>query len=208
MKITFISDTHGHEPKLPGGDILVHTGDLTKHGYRSEVIKQLNYLHEQLDKYKHIVIIPGNHDFWAERHPEEFKEASLSAGITALIHEGIEIEGINFWGSPATPTFHNWAFNYDMPEIEKIWDKIPSNTDILITHGPPHGVRDLTFFQNNAGCPLLLEKVREIKPRIHAFGHIHEAAGIAQNSFTLFVNSATEVICVDYQADVIEYEVL
>lgn len=75
IKITTISDTHGFEPALPGGNILIHCGDLTKDGYKVQVIKQLNYLHEQLDKYQYIIMTPGNHDLWAERHPLEFKAA-------------------------------------------------------------------------------------------------------------------------------------
>ena len=194
MKLTFISDTHGYEPKLVGGDILFHTGDLTQNGYKSEVIKQLNYLHEQLDKYKYVVLIPGNHDFWAERHPKEFKEACLSAGLMPLIQEETIINGLKIWGSPATPWFHDWAFNYRIDDIKKIWEQIPLDTDILITHGPPFGILDKTMFGTNVGCMVLLDKVLDLKPKIHGFGHIHEAAGAGSNDNTLFVNSAMEVI--------------
>ena len=36
MEITFISDTHCAEPELPGGDLLIHAGDLTFRGRTKE----------------------------------------------------------------------------------------------------------------------------------------------------------------------------
>lgn len=196
LKLTFISDTHNREPELPGGDILFHCGDLTEHGYRSEILKQLNYLHEQLDKYQYVVLTPGNHDFWAERHPEKFQEACWAAGLIPLVHEGIELEGVNIWMSPATVFFHDWAFNYKISDIMKIWEKIPSNTDILVTHGPPDGILDTTMFGGkHAGCVDLRDRVEEIKPKIHAFGHIHEHGGeIIEHKGTTFINAACEVV--------------
>lgn len=193
MKLTFISDTHGKEPVLTGGDILFHCGDLTINGFKSEVIKQLNYLHEQLDKYKYVVIIPGNHDLWAERHLEDFKEACLSGGIIALVHEGVELDGLKIWGSPATLEYHDWAFNFKSKEIIKIWDKIPLNTDIIITHGPPYDILDKSK-NLTLGCPDLLEKINEINPKIHSFGHIHESNGVIEIGKTKFINCAISVI--------------
>ena len=199
MKLTFISDTHGKEPVLPGGDILFHTGDLTVHGFRSEIFKALNYLHEQKDKYKHVVLIPGNHDFFAERHPEAFRKACDAAGLNLLINESLELEGLKIWGSPATPWFHDWAFNYKIDEITKIWQKIPENLDILLTHGPPYGMLDYTMFSQHAGCVELRDQVIEKAPMIHAFGHIHEAAGTSQKINTFFINSAEEVININLE---------
>lgn len=198
MKLTFISDTHNHEPVLPGGNILVHTGDLSEHGYRSEILKQLNYLHEQLDKYDHVVLIPGNHDFWAERHPLEFKKACEAAGLHVLVQESVTLEGIKFWGSPATPWFHDWAFNYRIDDIIKVWEQIPKDTQVLLTHGPPAGILDKTIFNSNVGCYALLDQVLAIKPQIHAFGHIHESSGYGSNDDTLFINSAMSIVEVNF----------
>ena len=67
---------------------------------------------------------------------------------------------------------------------------IPGDTDILLTHGPPHGILDSCSDGFNAGCQDLLEKVTEIKPLIHLFGHIHEAYGVFQNESTIFINGS------------------
>mgnify|MGYP003389852438 CR=1 FL=1 len=65
-----------------------------------------------------------------------------------------------------------------MQSILDIHKKIPDNTDILLTHSPPHGILDLStrfFPHNNAGCQSLFKEVSyRIKPKYHLFGHIHE----------------------------------
>lgn len=49
--------------------------------------------------------------------------------------------------------------------------------DIIMTHGPPKGVRDETGTDENVGCEHLLRAARRCRPRLHCFGHIHEAWG-------------------------------
>ena len=71
------------------------------------------------------------------------------------------------------------------------WDDIPNNTDILITHGPPHGIRDFTPNNLQVGCELLRERVEVLKPLLHVFGHIHGAYGIVEMNDTVFVNAST-----------------
>lgn len=115
----------------------------------------------------------------------------LPQDVFYLCDTGITIEGINIWGSPITPTFFNWAFNRDRgSNIAKYWDKIPQNTDILITHGPPSGILDRTISGSNAGCGDLLKKIELIKPKYHLFGHIHEAYGVYETAHTTFINGS------------------
>jgi hypothetical protein len=56
--------------------------------------------------------------------------------------------------------------------------KIPE-VDILLTHGPPHNILDRTTARDHAGCPSLLRHLGRMTnpPRLHVFGHIHEARG-------------------------------
>ena len=62
-------------------------------------------------------------------------------------------------------------------EIAEHWAKIPEGLDLLITHGPPKGLGDRTIIGMRVGCEDLLKRVREVPPKMHVFGHIHEAAG-------------------------------
>ncbi|MEY4540708.1 MAG: hypothetical protein RLZZ306_2465 [Bacteroidota bacterium] len=69
---------------------------------------------------------------------------------------------------------------------------IPKDTDILITHCPPFGILDFNDRGKHQGCQDLLEIVQQkIKPRLHVFGHLHDAHGQIQIGETLFVNAST-----------------
>jgi Icc-related predicted phosphoesterase len=191
MKLTFISDTHSvHEKlKLEDGDILFHCGDMSKRGEVREVNNIAHYLARQ--PFRHKVVIAGNHDFCFEnQHREQAEKVLSDYGIIYLNDSGINIEGIKIWGSPIQPCFHDWAFNRERgQEIKKHWDLIPDDIHILITHGPPYGILDATFSGLSVGCEELLKRVTQVKPHIHAFGHIHESYGIQTMGATRFVNS-------------------
>lgn len=47
-----------------------------------------------------------------------------------------------------------------------MWQKIPEQLDILLTHGPPLGRGDATQFGNRAGCVDLLHIVQQKTPRV------------------------------------------
>jgi hypothetical protein len=99
--------------------------------------------------------------------------------------------------SPYTPYFCAWAFNLprDSPEMAEAWLKIPSDVDVLITHGPPARILDMTVSNVNAGCAQLLARVQEIKPKLHVFGHIHEDYGLVKHGPTTFVNASICGLC-------------
>jgi len=110
--------------------------------------------------------------------------------IIYLNDTGTTIEGLKIWGSPVQPEFFNWAFNRERGEdICKHWDLIPDDTDILITHGPAFGILDRVLEGEYVGCSDLLKKIKQIKPKIHAFGHIHEAYGQCEEDGTTFINA-------------------
>lgn len=201
MEITFISDTHwliaeDHQRReltdlLPGGPILVHSGDVSGRGSEREIRLFLEWFSSL--PYTHKILIAGNHDFFFEvASPEEISKLLAEfPGITYLNDSGATIEGFKFWGSPITPYFHNWAFNRFHSEIQAHWDLIPNDIDVLITHGPPHGILDKVRYDNlTVGCPKLAVKVKEIKPQVHVFGHIHEAKGIHEEDGITYINAS------------------
>ncbi|KAI9371527.1 Metallo-dependent phosphatase-like protein [Aspergillus egyptiacus] len=49
--------------------------------------------------------------------------------------------------------------------------------DILLTHGPPHGILDFVPGAGNVGCESLYRAVERSRPALHVFGHIHEGYG-------------------------------
>jgi hypothetical protein len=226
IHITHISDTHALHRELAsdlsGGDLLIHTGDISNIGEREEVEDFIEWFGSQPYQFK--VFIAGNHDlcFKSERllmvkkdwhrnnipyHKSVYTElpdvrplwvdpmlATLPPGVIYLQDTGTELQGIKIWGSPASPAFGRmWAFNHDTLSIWGVWDKIPLETDILMTHTPPFGYGDMTLNGKRAGCEQLTHKILELGPVLHLCGHIHEGHGcrvMGREQETVTVNSA------------------
>jgi len=207
MKIIAISDTHGQHRKLqlPKGDILIHAGDLSKRGGKLEIMDFLDW-YSKLD-FQYKIFIAGNHDFYfQDADPKEIKEL-IPSNLIYLNDTGIEIEGIKIWGSPIQPWFYDWAFNRQRgADIKKHWDLIPEETDILITHGPALRILDMTAKQEAVGCEDLFNRIMEIKPKIHIFGHIHEAQGELKFMGTHFINASVVNLNYHLVNDAIEVE--
>jgi Icc-related predicted phosphoesterase len=215
LKITAISDSHGRHNKLvlPEGDVLVHAGDSTGRGQSGEILPFLDWVEKQ--DFAHKVIIPGNHDWGFANEPGRYLMECQSRSIHLLMESGVELDGVKLWGSAATPWFYSWAFNYrrTLEEasrygdqwIKNIWDQIPSDTDVLITHGPPMGILDEVVNVMGesydpprlAGCEELLLAIKRIKPQVHIFGHIHCGYGEKHVDGTSFYNVAVcdEMYC-------------
>jgi Icc-related predicted phosphoesterase len=202
MKITFISDTHNKHNQitkdLPGGDLLIHAGDISSMGYKHE-IQQFCKWFNGLDNYTNKIFIAGNHDWGFQDHPSQTKEIIDFYKNITYLQDQIDMIGentedmIKVWGSPWQPEFYNWAFNLPRngTELEGKWGLIPNDTDILITHGPAWGYVDKIFgSQTPLGCELLTTKIKEIKPKIHVCGHIHSAYGYVFDGDTHFINAS------------------
>jgi predicted phosphohydrolase len=189
LRIVIVSDTHGYHDsvQIPDGDVLIHAGDGCSRGTVEEVEAWMNALRRL--PHAHKLVIAGNHDFLFETDPEIARP--LTAGLTYLQDSDVTIAGLRFWGSPWQPWFLSWAFNLQRgSEIAAKWSLIPDDTDVLITHGPPARILDETR-DGPVGCEDLLRTVERIKPRLHAFGHIHEGYGAEVHGPTLFVNAST-----------------
>lgn len=199
MRLTLLSDTHGlhhYLPPLPEADILIHAGDVSNRGLAHEVHDFLQWFAAQ--PHPHKIFIAGNHDFFFEQSSAETIAAAIPPGIHYLCDSGVTIEGIHFWGTPVTPRFFDWAFNCDRgPDIARHYALMPEKVDVLITHGPPHGILDEVQRGGRVGCEDLLEAVKRIKPKLHVFGHIHEGAGILEEDCTTFINAS--VVDVKYR---------
>ncbi len=123
MKFVAISDTHGQHYKLelPEADVLIHAGDISGIGLQSEVYDFLTWFSKQNYEYK--IFIAGNHDFYFERVPEDEIKNMIPDNIIYLNDSGININGVQIWGSPVSPFFYNWAFNrHRGVDIKKHWD--------------------------------------------------------------------------------------
>jgi Icc-related predicted phosphoesterase len=202
MRITFISDTHTKHTQitqdLPGGDLLIHAGDLMNSGYYWEEVYPFLDWFNNLGNYDHKVFIAGNHDRLFEDEPEKIN--GLLTGYKNIeylrdkwLAVGDDERMVKIYGSPWQPEFYNWAFNLPRNGValEEKWFNIPNSTEILVTHGPPWGHCDVTPYGNlNVGCELLRVRVDELKPKIHVFGHVHSGYGYKFHEGTHFINAS------------------
>ena len=206
MRISIISDTHtkhGLIPltDLPGGDLLIHAGDIMNSGYnKNDILDFCTWFHS-LEQYDKKIFIAGNHDRMFENHPEGVEELlNIYFDIDYLQDEAYDLYDLDtdistkIYGSPWQPEFYSWAFNLPKNGIELAgkWEAIPDNTDILITHGPAFGTLDTVAGRpwDNLGCELLAERIEVIKPKIHVCGHIHSGYGYVFKNGTHFFNAA------------------
>ena len=192
MRLVIASDTHQrhNELSVPDGDVFIHAGDFTMSGDLRSV--------EAFDKWVRAlpharkIVIAGNHD-QAFEHVSERAQKLLGDGRdgpTYLQDSGLTIDDVAFWGSPWQPAFMDWAFNLPRgAPLAAKWRLIPERTDVLITHGPPMATRD---FVNNAnlGCADLRDRIQRVRPKVHAFGHIHAGSGVEVFGGITFVNAS------------------
>lgn len=156
-------------------DIIICAGDMTS-GRVSQVIDFLEW-YSSLD-IPHKILIAGNHDWsFQEWGYEDSYRLCKEYGIEYLENTSCEILGLKFFGSPFSNQFYNWAFMTNEKELSKIYSKIPEDTDIIISHGPPYKILDFTYDQCNAGSKSLKERIPKLNVKACIFGHIHESFG-------------------------------
>jgi Icc-related predicted phosphoesterase len=199
MKIIAISDTHSYHNKLviPEGDVLIHAGDISWRGELPIIASFADWLKEL--PIKHKIVICGNHELGIQSGYKREQAIKLikDSGAHYLEDNGVEIDGIHFWGSPATPWFHDWEWNYERGEvIAAVWKKIPENTNVLITHGPPYMILDEAprgiMDVEHVGCEELTKRIESLPNlKAHIFGHIHHSYGTKQVGPCLFVNASS-----------------
>jgi Icc-related predicted phosphoesterase len=199
MQLEIISDTHSkHEfLTLKGADVLIHCGDFS-HGGREEIMDFLEWFSAQ--EHEHKILIAGNHDIWLEEMSqqegmkEDFREFIYRTyQVIYLDDDSVTIENLNFYGSPYSVTFYDWAFMESEEELFKRYQNIPDDTHILLTHTPIKGVLDKTYGGDYAGSQALKLRVSELEElKLHCCGHIHESYGVAIVDEVICVNAAVD----------------
>jgi Icc-related predicted phosphoesterase len=195
QKIWHISDTHSFHNLLTipeGIDIVIHSGDCsnTKYHFRNEP-----EIRAFIDWYSALPIktkiyVAGNHDTSIEGGFVTRKDF-LDNGILYLENDTAIVNGIKIFGSPYTPMFNNWSFMKERNKLDIMWNEsIPDDSDIVIVHGPPKGVLDLSYNRYGnlefCGDESLMNKLQKVKPKLMLFGHIHNNEDI--------INAGTRVV--------------
>lgn len=198
LRFVCISDTHlrHREVDIPKCDFLIHTGDVTNCG-RTKVLKDfdewIGQLLEEKVVEKKVLFVPGNHDItlhseFADKHWwryfEKKKDNYVLKNVVTLRDEKFEYDGLRIYGMPWCKKHNGWGFMSE--NLKEKCERIPEETDILLTHNPPAGKRD-----NGYGIGELLHRIQKIKPMLNIFGHIHRTYGIDKSSRdTIFINAS------------------
>ena len=171
MRILHLSDTHGlhHRIKdMPAADVIVHSGDISNNGSEEEVLDFLNWYIELPYPYK--IFVAGNHDIclWDAEGIED-----LPDNVHFLQDKSVTIDGVKFFG-----------LAYDHPDY-----LIPEDADVVVTHEPPVMILDESAGIHWGNAPIR-NRILEIKPRYHLFGHAHERYGTHKQDGIVFSNAA------------------
>lgn len=101
------------------------------------------------------------------------------------------VEGLKIYGTPHQPEFFGWGFNRNDEKRKELFGNIPSDADVVLCHGPPFNIGDKVLDGSHVGCAIMRDELLErVKPKLMAFGHIHEDHGISYLGETCFANAA------------------
>jgi Icc-related predicted phosphoesterase len=191
-KIVSFSDLHGqYSKKLDNwflehpADILLFAGDLQLNHF-DDGKKFVEWIHKLPYRFK--VCTFGNHDF---NYDYTLGYARQYNDIYFLMNNYVIIDNIKIFGSPNSLWFGNWAFMNTEEELKEIYDKIPEDTNILMTHTPAFEILDQTVYGINAGSRSLRKRVSNLPNlKYHICAHIHESYGVQGNYIELYDKTA------------------
>ncbi|VBB79690.1 Putative Metallophosphoesterase [Podospora comata] len=155
-------------------DVAIHCGDLTEESQIHEFQTSLDLLRRIDAPLK--LIIAGNHDVGEARRLFNSEDVVfLVKGIHSFaLRSGAKL---TVYASPFRPSLEadDWGFQYKRGENHEF--NIPSDVDIVITHGPPNGILDRAASKQRLGCEHLFAAVARARPKMHCFGHVHNGWG-------------------------------
>ncbi|KAF4341303.1 metallophosphoesterase domain protein [Fusarium beomiforme] len=192
--VLILSDTHGlqfaaDKKPLVSADVAIHCGDLTEdsklQGFKEAIQLLKEAFKDKIAEASRLV----QEDLEQTINDEygDYGEASglfLEArdhGIIFLEEGSHEIllengASMRLYASPYTPVTRgstDWGFQYNgFHEFA-----IQKGFDVVVTHGPPHGIMDMTTDKQRIGCTQLFAAVARAQPQLHCFGHVHNGWG-------------------------------
>lgn len=201
LKLSAISDLHGNliDPSLfEGGDVLCICGDIVPLDLQRNLVQSIAWFCMKFVPwtdslpFEKVLVVFGNHDFFAE----EIGPKHLNGGheltnmllpgplkgqhkIEILCDNSYKYMGFTFYGTSWCPDLRNWAFYGGHEKLVEMYNKIPENTDVLLSHCPPRRGNAGVVLQrgwnwmNDFGCLELADAITTKKPSWTFCGHVH-----------------------------------
>lgn len=191
LKIVAISDIHGHLPEIEECDIVCIAGDISPLKIERKMDDMAVWFEEKFIRWclelecKKVVFVAGNHDayLWALGKDTINKIISdFGDKIVYLEDDTKEVLELKIHGSPWVPELVHWPFYANSYKLREKFALIPVDTDILITHCPPTGIKGVSVVHdrksvaNNQdfGCQELKDELDSKDYKMHhIFGHVH-----------------------------------
>lgn len=213
MRLVCISDNHSQNLmtkwSIPEGDVLIHAGDITAVGNYKQVMKMAKMLERLRNErgYRYVLFIPGNHDKLFAQETNTAINIMNDHGVTTLIDELVKIDHPTYGPLPIYGT--PWvelqpedllklspdALAFSRLDCREFYDRIPSETHVLITHQPPAGILSIARDGTEIGSPQLTSKIHSrlglmSHPIVFIFGHNHTGHGFVDHIARRFYNVA------------------
>lgn len=196
MKIWAISDSHTHhrDYKVPVVDTVLFCGDESNR--RDQYLNEAEF-YDWYEWFEDLPIqnklyIPGNHSTYVYHNEKRVRELFFASNIHWMHNEELVLDGLKFYGCGISPTFGDWVYMSSRTKMNRYWEQIPDDVDVLLTHAPPRGILDVSERRDHAfdlaGCSALRKRVDKLKQlKLHVFGHIHDDEDIV-NAGLLYRN--------------------
>lgn len=212
MQIITIADQHGDLTDLPPCDLLLIAGDVcprADHTYGFQLAWfEAGFIYwAKRQQAKKIILVAGNHDFILERSDTKKLLRDKVPNLTYLEDDYCYFSDYKIYGTPWQPYNGGWAYNLYEEDLAKKYALIPNDTDIIVSHGPPHGYGDAVPHKwkesdddtawpepDHSGSPALTAKIIEIKPKLVVFGHIHQGFGTYKLGDSTLINCACKPV--------------
>ncbi len=171
-------------------DLVVLCGDITSHIETKDLIKPFK------DKKKHVLIIPGNHDAFADIDVIAAQYQIKNLHGYAAVYEGVGFFGAG--GAANLPFFPGVVTEEEIHDTLKKAHKSLKGVEkkVMVTHMHPEG--SLSEWSGIPGSTSIRKAIKEFKPDVLIHGHIHEASGFEQKI------GKTKVINVGREGKIIE----
>ena len=168
MRLLAFSDLHrdlGQAEELVRmanqADVVIGAGDFASvHRGLEETIDALRAID------KPTVLVPGNNET-----EDDLRAAAARWEAATVLHgEGIDVDGVPFFGLGAGVPTTPWGWSFDLTE-EEAEERLAGAPEggVLVVHSPPRGHVD-----DGLGSTAILAAIERTRPRLAVCGHIHQ----------------------------------
>lgn len=201
MKCICLSDLHGTllpvEDYFEPCELVCICGDISPLNIQANHKKMRKWLVNDFKPWceslpcNKVIFIAGNHDDICKNLDFMYAQFPKEGKVTYLFHESYiytssEGKEYSIFGTPYCKLFGNWAFMEMDDVLDRLYQDIPENLDILMTHDAPYGVSDIILQEDcswydgktHIGNKPLSQEILRKTPKVVLHGHLHSTSRI------------------------------